>query len=302
MNSLLLTGLLLAGLRHAHPDVVARTQPRWCRIDGQIVAYRLYAPQSAARPLPLVVWLHGFGESGSDNVDQLAWLELILGQDRDCRDLPCCLVATQLPAETGSWLASPRSGLTPAQRLDAMIADVQREVSIDPNRIYLAGISDGASGCWWYAARWPGRFAAILPMGACEMKSEPPAELRYLSAWAFQSSAGHAGLRRRVAQHCAWLTAHGGNGVWTVVWANSHNCWTVALSQYRALDWLLRQRRRCRASRPAASAWWWPSPVPIYLAACVGISFGVGVGWLLVGRIRKGKRPQRQSRLTRRTE
>lgn len=51
--------------------------------------------------------------------------------------------------------------------VDSLLKDVMRKYAIDPDRVYLSGLSNGGTGTFDYASLWPQRFsAAVVAMGA----------------------------------------------------------------------------------------------------------------------------------------
>lgn len=126
--------------------------------------------------MPLVVFLHGAGERGSDNSRQLRhfperWVrEGHLGSRH-----PAVVLAFQQPEgdwwssigknEKDEWVADPEGSMTP--RLAAVMAKV-RELAADPaidaRRIYLTGLSMGGYGSWALLEHHPDVFAAAVPI------------------------------------------------------------------------------------------------------------------------------------------
>jgi len=104
------------------------------------------------RRWPLVVFLHGSGERGTN----LSVLERggPCGQDWLCEDLPFILVQPQCPAD--DWWEPT----TVAALLDKLCATMR----VDEERIYLTGMSMGGYGTCDTAAVYPERFAAIAPV------------------------------------------------------------------------------------------------------------------------------------------
>jgi len=119
---------------------------------------RLYVPPEAlsdpATLRPLVVFLHGGGGRGTNNVAQL-------NQDID-----------QLFAEVkrrAAFLYAPQAPLNwrPRAVTDRVITMLDRaaaEYNVDPNRLYLTGYSSGGGGTWNMLSRYPDRFAAAAPV------------------------------------------------------------------------------------------------------------------------------------------
>ena len=134
--------------------------------------YRLFRPVGANGKMPLVVYLHGSGGSGDDNLKQLTlgnrfgtrvWL-LPENQVR----FSCYVVA---PQTDRGWIrydfshqpATQLPGFGDGARLALEIVDeLLREHSIDERRIYLAGNSMGGAGVWNVLANRPNFFAAAV--------------------------------------------------------------------------------------------------------------------------------------------
>ena len=93
------------------PDVVGRFQVQHCRVDQESVRFRLYRPD-VKQPLPLIIWLHGRGEAGDNNQDQLAWLELIL-TDRE-QAFPGYILAHAKTVISSRLVAEQRGGRSAA--------------------------------------------------------------------------------------------------------------------------------------------------------------------------------------------
>jgi predicted peptidase len=226
--------------RPAHPTVVRQFHEMTFQHADESQRARLYVPASSTdRPLPLVIWFHGRGEAGNDNRSQLAWLELIFGSGR----VEAIVLAVQAPLDQANWTSGGWQDSDPLSRVDAAYDHVLRYHAIDKQRIYLAGISQGASTCWHYARRHPGRFAAALPLATCQVNDQALSELAGLSVWAFQSTADGAAQLSRMRQLIARCKAAGVRARLTAVPGLSHDCWTSALTEYGAWRWLLRQRQ-----------------------------------------------------------
>jgi predicted peptidase len=102
---------------------------------------------------PLLVFLHGAGESGDSlgKVKAHGPPKLIAAGDRA---FPCIVVSPQ----------SPGRGWNP-DVLAALVDELCREYRVDEDRIWLTGLSMGGFGTWALAAANPDRFAAIKAKG-----------------------------------------------------------------------------------------------------------------------------------------
>lgn len=117
---------------------------------------RLYVPPPAAdpSPRPLILFLHGAGESGTDNVAQVNGnMDNLLAE---AKRREAFLYA---PQTNIGW-----AGSTILTRTMTMIDRAIAEQQVDPNRIYVTGLSMGGGGVWNMITRYPDRFAAAVPI------------------------------------------------------------------------------------------------------------------------------------------
>jgi predicted peptidase len=117
----------------------------------------LYLPRDFVNGprLPTVLYLHGGSQRGAD-LDKLK----AYGPPRllaEGHELPFILIAPQLP-EGEIW--------SDAEGLIRLVDELSRRYPIDPDRLYVMGMSMGGRGAWYLAYRFPDRFAAIAPVAA----------------------------------------------------------------------------------------------------------------------------------------
>lgn len=132
----------------------------------------------ATQRYPLVIWLHGSGQSGSDNQAQMGGPTKLFTDVEHQSANPCFMIAPQCPdAETG-WNKQV------ADNLMALIADLSGNLPIDLKRLYLTGSSMGGFGTWSLCAKYPNVFAAGVPLcgGGDPKKAEV---LKSVPMWVF---------------------------------------------------------------------------------------------------------------------
>ena len=139
---------------------------------GEVLLYRLAAPKGNVGPMPLVLFLHGAGERGCDNVAQLKHgVGPILDFFAERND-PVCLLAPQCPKER-KWVEVDWSAASHAMPPEAsvsmrlaleLVEKTMRTRNIDPARVYVTGLSMGGFGTWDVIARRPDLFAAAMPI------------------------------------------------------------------------------------------------------------------------------------------
>lgn len=119
--------------------------------------YRIYVPQKPmpGEALPVMLYLHGSEERGTDNEGQLSGPAASITSTP--KNFPFVIVFPQCPS--GRFWDAEMINLANAE-LDQTI----RELGLDNSRIYLAGFSLGGYGVWSAAAMSPTKFAAIVPM------------------------------------------------------------------------------------------------------------------------------------------
>ena len=131
-------------------------QARKVEVDGLTTVYRLYEPPQSGGSLPIILFLHGAGESGSNDL-----LPTTVGLGRAISrapgDWPALVVFPQASRGYG-WSAF---NLAAAR---AALSDVERNYDVDRRRVYVTGISMGGYGTWLAALLEPERFAAIVPI------------------------------------------------------------------------------------------------------------------------------------------
>jgi predicted peptidase len=132
--------------------------------------YRLYVPvgYNPAQTYPIVVALHGIGERGFNNVNQLTLEELVQPWVRDSVQAkhPHFVMVPQCPtnqfwwSSNGGWSGNrSKSNLMIVEVLDSL----KRAYSLDTTRFYAAGLSMGGFGTF-ELMRWnPDMFAAAVP-------------------------------------------------------------------------------------------------------------------------------------------
>jgi poly(hydroxyalkanoate) depolymerase family esterase len=136
-------------------------------------AYRTYVPSTytAGTAVPMVVVLHGCSQSAEvmrqlTRFDQLAETEGFIAvfpeQSQAGNRLGCWNFFTDANMHRGSGEPSLIAGIT---------AQVQKSYSVDPRRIYVAGLSAGGGMASVMAATYPDVYAAIGVGSGCEYAS-----------------------------------------------------------------------------------------------------------------------------------
>ena len=222
--------------------------------SDRAMPYRLFRPK-ASGPLPLVVYLHGSGGLGADNVKQMG-LGNVFGTrvwalPENQKEFPCYVAVPQAdrgwirygPPSPGDSVARPVPGLGEGARLAFEVIDALRgELPIDERRIYLTGQSMGGAGVWHMTAERPRFFAAAAV--CCGSPSRDDAARSVATpVWSFHGDADQtvpvAVSRDRVAS----LRKAGGHPLSTEYADVGHNVWEWAYTEPALVRWLFSNRR-----------------------------------------------------------
>lgn len=226
---------------------------------GETFPYRLCAPQfpDAGRKYPMILFLHGSGECGTDNVRQIKVGLPSLLRTLLKRPEPVVVLAPQCQPDNG-WVkrlaisedyAAPREPSPSLALALELCRHVALERQVDPDRIYITGLSLGGFGAWDAIQREPALFAAALPIcGGGDVRRLQ--EIKRLPIWVF-----HGRNDKSVPVQCGRrmvesLRQIGGRVRYTEYEGAEHNVWDRTYGDKAVVDWLLAQRRG--ESKP----WW----------------------------------------------
>jgi predicted esterase len=116
---------------------------------GKELTYSLYAPDSAkeGHPLPMIVILHGMGGRGDATLQR--WRKRLNDE--------FIILCPTYPI--GAWWT-----LSAEELVLQLIHETKMRVPVDPNRIFLTGLSNGALGAYMIGTFYPDYFAGIIPI------------------------------------------------------------------------------------------------------------------------------------------
>lgn len=213
--------------------------------DAQPVPYRAIETPGRrnGEKLPLIVFLHGSGQDGDDNAAQLD------GRGNGSFELVDAARAGGIPLV----YVAPQSGIDYwlPQRVAATVRDVLARWPIDARRVYVTGISSGATGVWDVLKAYPTCVAAGVPMsGMTELAGL--ASIRDVPQWIFHGAkdndtdidTGYGGAMVGSRSVVRALRAMGATPRYTEYAQGMHPIWHQAYAERELLPWLLDQRLR----------------------------------------------------------
>lgn len=132
-------------------------------LEGTTLPYRLYVPEEmeAGARYPLVLFLHGGGERGEDNLSQMVANDgacVFIRRQLEGKGEKCFVLAPQCSQDGYGWLEQH------CLAAKAALDEICGKYPVDTDRLYLTGMSMGGGGCWRMNYMFPELFAAVVPM------------------------------------------------------------------------------------------------------------------------------------------
>jgi predicted peptidase len=223
--------------------------------DGDAIQYRLFIPKDYDKDTkyPLVLFHHGAGGSGNDNVRNLEgpcpmeWA----GPERQA-DNPSFIVAPQIPRneEKRGESGRPRTDIMNVhiKTIHEILDALEEEFSIDKKREYVTGLSMGGECTWMSMIQRPERFAAAAPICGGDWIIGMSAEERgkkfaQLPMWIFHGADDNVVSVDVSREAVNALKAAGGNPKYTEYPGVGHDSWTRAYRDQELIKWLFEQSR-----------------------------------------------------------
>jgi predicted peptidase len=255
--------------------------------------YRLYVPKELKDGVryPLVLWLHGEGASGHDNLGQTRHIDETVLVPKRRENCQFFILVPQKPKElpwfgiTDSKISDETSGQDILDVIAELLDETCKTHPIDNARISLIGISSGGLAVWELGARFPDRFAAVLPFSSAPSSSTNISSLKNTPVWAFYSPTDSKDGLDATRQAIGALKSLHAPAAFTLSNDNpnanrAHFSWKSGFRDYELYDWLKSQSRGSEnASLPgrtplsALRNWNWIGPY----ATVAGVVMGVAV-------------------------
>ena len=205
--------------------------------------FLLYAPRDydAAKKYPLLLFLHGVGESGDGDFKKLAIHGPPKRIGKEGQHYPFIVVSPQSPMpgmEMEEIIVSWKTN-----ELMALLDQVEAQLSIDKTRVYVSGMSMGGFGTWRLVADHPERFAAAIPVCGGG-KIEWAEKLKSVPIWAFHGAKDGVVPFKLGKEIVDAIQLAGGDVKLTVYPKANHDSWTATYENAEIYKWLLRHKRK----------------------------------------------------------
>ncbi len=199
--------------------------------------YALYLPDGydpkAKTRWPLIVFLHGMGDRGPDlsKLTESKWSPL--AHAKQTPGFPFILVAPQCPGDE-RWTSD-----IPIACLD----EVMHKYHVDPDRVYLTGVSMGGIGAWRFALDYPDRFAAVAVVSGYGYPDEAE-KVVSLPIRVYQGAVDKVVTLEKAQEMVDAVKSKGSKTVEMIVYPSmGHEAWEKAYADPALYDWFLTNKR-----------------------------------------------------------
>jgi predicted peptidase len=198
--------------------------------------YLLFLPEDYGKKQqrwPLMVFLHGAGERGSDLKKVKVHGPPKIVENK--KDFPFIVVSPQCPE--GDWWTDK------VEVLINLVDDIAARYKVDKKRIYLTGLSMGGYGTWSLASAYPERFAAMAPIcgGGSRIMS---LRLKDIPIWVFHGAKDRVVPLEESEDMVNAIRKRGGNVKFTIYPDAGHDSWTDSYNNQELYDWFLEHRKK----------------------------------------------------------
>jgi len=183
------------------------------------------------KKFPLLIFLHGSGEQGTDLDKVKAWGPPSFVENRP--EFPFIVISPQCP-EGQSWKI---------EDLDILLTHLLKKLRVDPDRVYLTGLSMGGSCTWEWACTYPSRFAAIAPVcGGGDPGNAD--EIKNVPVWAFHGQNDPVVPVKLATDMVEAVNKNGGDAKLTIYPGVGHDSWRKAYANEELYKWFLAHSRK----------------------------------------------------------
>lgn len=261
MRKLCLSLLLLVTATILKAQDLNLFEKQWLTQNGDTMPFRVLLPENydPAKKYPLVLFLHGRGESGSDNEKQLTHGAKMFLQDSIRKNYPAIVVFPQCAANSyWSNVQAVMNGSKAGKRtfyfvpvgepskamvmLQSLVGNLLERYPVKLNQVYVMGLSMGGMGTFELVRRMPGLFSAAIPIcGGAHPATAP--QLVKTKWWVFHGGKDDVVLPAFSEQMVQALKKAKASVQFTLFPNANHNSWDPAFAEPGLLKWLFSQKK-----------------------------------------------------------
>lgn len=250
--------LLLSGVAFAQ-DLSLYQQFKFMQ-NGDTLPYRILLPENynPQKKYPLVLFLHGRGESGNNNKTQLTHGAQLFLKPENRKNYPAIVVFPQNPVNsywsnvqtvadsTGKrkfYFTNGGPASLSMQLVMSLLENLSQQYKIKQDQVYVMGLSMGGMGTFEIVNRLPYTFAGAVAI--CGGANPSIAgNLKNTNWWIFHGGKDEVVLPQYSQNMVAAMKAKGVNVKFTLFPQANHNSWDPAFAEPGLLKWLFSQKKK----------------------------------------------------------
>jgi len=201
--------------------------------------YVVFVPDNYApdKKWPVVLFLHGAGERGTDGRKQLSvGLGAVVAAQSP--GVGYLIVFPQCEDTEGRILTAWDANRADGQRALSILNHVEQTYNVDSNQRILTGWSMGGYGAWSLAAAMPEHWSAVVPVSGGGQPQWGP-KLKDVPIWAFHGADDAVVRADESRTMIEAVRAAGGKPRYTEVTGSGHHVWTLAYRHEPLKRWML---------------------------------------------------------------
>jgi predicted peptidase len=227
---------------------------------GDTLRYRILYPKvyDVSKSYPMVLFLHGAGERGRDNEKQLIHGSKLFLDEKFRREYPAIVIFPQCPEE--DFWASVKFTTTAEGKREFTFADrgeptksmglliefikhVQKTEPVNPQRLYVGGLSMGGMGTFELLWRMPKTFVAAFPICGGGNPDMAKKYAKHVNLWIFHGADDAVVPVSLSEQMAEAIKKYGGNPKLTIYPGVNHNSWDNTFAEPELMEWLFNQMK-----------------------------------------------------------
>jgi len=226
-------------------------------LKGDTLPYRILFPLDfdPAKKYPMVLVLHGAGERGNNNDDQLKYGTNLFLTDSIRDKYPAIVIYPQCPAQ-GYWSnvkieidSSTRkdkfyfqtNDVPPTKAMTLLLGLVDNFLDkpyVDRHKVYVGGLSMGGMGTFEIIGRRPNIFAAAFAICGGDNTLNAKKYAKKVPIWIFHGERDSVVPYTHSESMVTAIKEAGGDPRYTLYMHDDHNCWDDAFKEPGLIPWL----------------------------------------------------------------
>lgn len=216
--------------------------------------YRILYPKDFTedKQYPLVLFLHGGGERGSNNTSQLAHGGNLFAKDENRETFPSIVIFPQCPQDdywanaiidrtTRPFTVKFINGGEPTKALSLVMKLMDELVAksfVDKQQVYVGGLSMGGLGTFEILYRKPDMFAAAFAICGVGNTQAAQAYANSIDLWIFHGARDDVFIPQFSIDMVSAILKYGGTPNFSLYAEDNHNSWDSTFAEPKLLPWL----------------------------------------------------------------